>query len=235
MFDRKIEAAVEKALSRRTIRPDGKLTLEGYHPLPEIMGALFEWLLIPFQGADILVQVRYPRSAQLPDVDKLYTVINKEKEEKKLSRQEMIDIMNIYEACCRAVLNNPTFEELEMEIHGRDRVRLNDLKLLETLREKLNQVTSDHDRYELQKEIDEKELVTGYTLPADTMLALTNIALGVGISDIKKMTKDKLKVAYSKARLYGQRPSDFIGGLFTDGDRQNIDDYATLIGLEKDA
>ena len=87
MFERQIEAAVEKALGRRTVRPDQKLTLEGYRPLPEIMGALYEWLLIPFRGRQILVEVRYPRSTQLPDIDKLFAVIKQQKAEKKLSRQ----------------------------------------------------------------------------------------------------------------------------------------------------
>jgi hypothetical protein len=46
------------------------------------------------------------------------------------------------------------------------------------------------------------------------------------------MTREKLLAAYGKARLYGGKPSDFVPGLFTDGDRQNIDDYATVIGGE---
>jgi len=67
------------------------------------------------------------------------------------------------------------------------------------------------------------------------MLCLTNIALGADISDIKKVTKEKLLAAYNKARLYKGRPSDFIPGIFTDGDRINIDDYATRLGCEEEA
>ena len=67
------------------------------------------------------------------------------------------------------------------------------------------------------------------------MLAVTNIALGMDVSDIRKLTKEKLLTAYSKARLYGGKPSDFTPGMFTEGDRQNIDDYATIIGGENEA
>jgi len=234
MFERLIEAAVEKALDRRTVRPDRAITLEGYHPLPEIMGKLYEWVFIPFRGAEILVEIRYPRSTQLPDVDKLYGIIDQRKKEAKLTRQQMIDIMNIQEGCCKAVLNRPTFEELEQDIYGKDRVLETNRKRLAEIREKIKTVNGS-EKFELQQEIDRVELFTGYILPDDTMIVLTNIALGVNISDIKKMTKEKLITAYSKARLYNGKPSDFIPGVFTDGDRQNIDDYATLLGSEEEA
>jgi len=230
MFEKQIEAAVEKALDRRTVRPDKKLTLEGYHPLPEIMGVLYEWLLVPFRGAEILVEIRYPRSTQLPDIDKLYALIE-EKKTAGLTRQQMIDIMNIQEECCRAVLNRPTFEELEQEIYGKDRVLETNKKRLEELRAQVKQLNSNA-KFELQREIDRLELFTGYILPDDTMIALTNIALGVDVSDVKKVTREKLITAYSMARLYSGHPSDFVPGLFTDGDRQNIDNYATMLGVE---
>jgi len=234
MFEKLIEAAVEKALDRRTVRPDKKLTIEGYHPLPEIMGQLYTWVFVPFRGAEILVEIRFPRSTQLPQVDKLYGVIEQQKKgEVKLSRQEMIDVMNIQEDCSKAVLNRPTFEELEQAIYGKDRVLESNKKKLEEMREKLKLVNG-REKQELQIEIDRLELFTGFVLPDDTMVALTNIALGMDISDIKKITKEKLLAAYSKARLYNQRPSDFIPGIFTDGDRENIDNYATVLGSEEE-
>ena len=235
MFEKLVEAVVEKALDRRTIRPDKKLALEGYHPLPEIMGALYEWLLIPFRGAEILVEVRYPRSTQLPEVDKLYAAIDQLKKDKKLTRQQMVDVMNIQEECCKAVLNRPTFAELEQAIYGKDKVLENNRKRLEELRAQLKLVNNQAAKFLLQREIDRVELFIGFVLPDNTMLALTNIALGVDISDIKKVTREMLTNAYFKARLYRSKPSEFVPGLFTDGDRQNIDDYATLLGSEEEA
>jgi hypothetical protein len=105
-------------------------------------------------------------------------------------------------------------------------------KELEGLREKLKSVNG-AEKAELQREIDRVELFTGYILPDDAMLAITNIALGIGVSDIDKITKEKLTAAHAKARLYNGRPSDFIPGLFTDGDRENINDYAAKLGGEK--
>lgn len=56
MFEKQIEAAVEKALDRRTILPDKKLVLDGYNPLPEIMGKLYEWLYIPFHTGSLTIK-----------------------------------------------------------------------------------------------------------------------------------------------------------------------------------
>jgi len=159
--------------------------------------------------------------------------LNKKQEESKPTRQQIIETMNIQEECCKAVLNRPTFEEIEQAIYGKDRVLENNRKRLEKLRKKLKDVNG-YEKAELQREIDKVEMFTGYILPVDTMFALTNIALGVGISDIKKLTKEKLLASYGKARLYNQKPSDFIPGIFTDGDRENIDNYATVLGGEEE-
>ena len=80
-----IETEVQKALDRRTVRPDKDLTLEGYHPLPEIMGHLYSWIFVPFKGKEILVEVRYLRSTQLPNVDKLSHLLGDKKKNTELS------------------------------------------------------------------------------------------------------------------------------------------------------
>jgi len=183
---------------------------------------------------EILVEVRYLRSTQLPDVDKLSHLVDEQKKKIKLTHQQMVDVMNIQEECCRAVLNRPTFEELERAIYGKDRVLEDKRRRLQEIRNKINTVSA-RERNELQAEFNRVELFTGYILPDDTMLALTNIALGTDMTDIKKVTKEKLLAAYNKARLYNGKPSDYIPGIFTDGDRKNIDDYATMLGCEEEA
>jgi len=236
-FDRRsdlIETAVEKVIERRTVRPDRKLTVEGYNPLPEIMGQLYEWVFIPFNGKELLVQIRYPKATQLPDVDKLSHLVDEKIKDRKLTHQQMVEVLNIQEECCRAVLKCPSFEELECAIYGDDSIYERKRKELKEIQKKINTL-SGQEKHELQMEHNKVELFAGYILPDDTMLCLTKIALGTNVTDIKKLTKDRLISAYNKARLYNGRPSDFIPGIFTDGDRMNIDDYATMLGLEEEA
>ncbi len=88
------------------------------------------------------------------------------------------------------------------------------------------------EKEELWQELDEMELFAGFIIPDDTTLTLTNIALGVGVSDLKTITKDRLVVSYLKAKDYGGAPHEYMPGFFTDRDKHEIDSYATLVGLE---
>jgi hypothetical protein len=235
VFERRIEAAVERALDRRAVLPDRRLTLSGYHPLAEIMGALYAWVFVPFRGVEVLVEARFPRSSQLPEVDKLRGLLKGAEGGGALRRKELRELLEIQLACCTAALNRPSFAELEKAITGKDRALEESRRRLEELRERAGEIKREGERRRVQREIDEEELFSGYILPDDTMAALTRIALGLDVSDITKLTEEKLTAAYFKARLYGGRPSDFVAGLFVDeGDRENIDNYATLVGTKKE-
>ena len=196
------------------------------------------WLLIPFKDSENLMNVKTSCLYQHPDKEKYFLLIEKHKISEKLSKQETKDIFNIQIECCKAVLIRPSFVELEYAIHGMNGVLESKQKKLDEVEEKLKILRSSsfdiHEIVELQDRYNSLEISAGAILPSNTMLALTNIAFGVGISDIQKITKEKLITAYNKARLYNGRPSDYIPGLFTDGDRQNIDDYATLLGSEEE-
>jgi len=226
------EAEVQKALDRRTVQSDMYLILEDYNPLPDIMRQLFSWVLIPFKGKEILVEVRYPRSTQLPDVEKFSHLRGVQKKNAELSHQQMIEIMSFQEECCRAVLNRPTFEEFEHAIYDKNNTHESRRKQLEEIRKEIR-FAGEQEKLELQAEFNKAELFTSYVLPHDTMLCLTNIALGVDILEIKKITKEKLLAAYNRATLNKGRPSDYVQGIFTEGDRKDIDDYAAQLSREE--
>jgi len=193
----------------------------------------YEWLLIPFNESEMLVEIKYPKLTQIPEACRLNIINEKLQKCIELTRQEIIDRYNIQEQCCRVVLNRPTFQELEIEVHGRDNVLEYKRKKLAELEEKLKSISSS-EKEELHRQIDDLKISCGNILPDNTMTTLTNIAYGVDISDLKTITKEKLLLAYSKARLFSGKPSDYVSGLFTDGDRQNIDNYATFLGGEEE-
>jgi hypothetical protein len=232
MFKGLIEATVKKELEKYTVRPDKKLELTGYHTLSEIKGTMFEWLFVPFRGSDILVEVRYSRSTQLPEVDKLKAVIEKQQNGRTLSRRDMIDILELQYECCKVTLNRPTFEELTAAIYEKDKVIEEKKKELESIAEQIKKLPDGPGRQALYRKQEEAEVFVNCVLPDDTMLAITNIALGISLTDIQKITKEKLLLAYQKGKLYGRDPADYVPGLFTDGDRENISNYATRLGTE---
>jgi uncharacterized coiled-coil protein SlyX len=231
-IENQVKKAVKKELEKHTARPDKKIELTGYHTLSEIKGAMFEWLFVPFYGSNILVEVRYSRSTQLPDVDKLKTVLEKTRHRAALSRKEMLDVLDLQYECCKVTLNRPTFEEITAMIYEKDKVVEEKRAELALLQERIKRMPDGLERNKLYKRQEALEVFANCVLPDDTMLALTNIALGAGLTDIRKLTKEKLLLAYQKAKLFGSDPSDYVPGLFTDGDRQNISDYACYIGAE---
>jgi hypothetical protein len=232
MLEKIIEAKVKQEVEKYTARPDGRLELTGYHTLSEIKGRMFEWLFVPFHGSDILVEVRYSRSTQLPDVDKLKSVIEKQRNGMSLSRKDMIDVLELQYECCKVTLNRPTFEELTTAIYEQDNVIEEKRKELAAIAEQIEKLPDGPERRELYRKQEDIEVFINCVLPDDTMLAITNIALGIGLTDVQKITKEKLLLAYQKGKLYGRDPADYVPGLFTDGDRANISDYATKIGTE---
>lgn len=232
MFEKFIEAKIKEEIAKYTVRPDKKLELTGYHTLSEIKGTMFEWLFVPFRGKEILVEIRYSRSTQLPEVDKLQAVIERHRHGKPLSRRETIDILELQYECCRVALNRPTFEELTAAIYEKDKVIAEKKEELALMAERIKALPDGPERQELYRRQESLELFVNCVLPDDTMLALTNIVLGIGLTDIQNLTKEKLLLAYQKGKLYGKDPADYVPGLFTDGDRENISNYATMIGAD---
>ena len=229
-----ISREVERALKDHFIDKTPRLDLTGYNPMPQIKRAMYEWLLIPYNGANVLMQIRYLNTSQLPP-EHNYNQIMIDAQKPGLSMAELVPIKNAMEALCKVTLNNPTFEEIEQSVQTNDRVICKQRVQLAALKDKLEKnkdVLGTAEKRELVGRINALDFQLGYILPNDTMAALTRIALGSDISDIKKLTKDALLRAYWKAKIYNKAPHDFISGFFTDRDQGEIDDAATYYGLE---
>jgi hypothetical protein len=201
----------------------------GYNPVPVIMGAMFEWLLVPWCGKNILVQVRYPNS-----IDKTgdYTQVFLDHKDARLSRDDIIRTMNTQEEIAKQVLNVPTYAELEKEIWGKDRRLAEMREELAALDDKIEQVNSAA-AVELRKQKEMLEIQCGYALPPDTMAALSRIGLATDITDIRKVTHDMFLEAYHKSKLYGRPPSEFIPmGVYTTEQKRDIDNAALSAGAD---
>jgi hypothetical protein len=190
-----------------------------------------EWLLIPFLDSEMMVNVK--NHVLLPEMDKLRYLTEKQKNE-NLTRQETLEIHELRLKLSAAILNRPTFEEIEKAFHGKENVLESKKKRLAEIEEKLKKLIScsSADIYtivELQSRYDAIELSVASVLPENTILALINIALGINITDIQELTRNSLIDVYKKSRLYNCRPSDYIPGLFNDDDKHEIDIYAVNI------
>jgi hypothetical protein len=67
----------------------------------------------------------------------------------------------------------------------------------------------------------------GYILPENTLLFLTQWALGLDVSEVKRLTRDKLLEAGVWAKRHHGKPHEYFqGAVFTDRDRNEIDQAA---------
>jgi hypothetical protein len=222
-------AEVDRILNARDKRVEPPA---GYNPVPVITGCLFEWLAVPFCGQRVLVQVRYPNSI---DKNGEYTQIFLEqaKRENK-SIEDTLRIMDTQEELAKQVLNVPTFAELEKEIYKRDRALESRREILRGIEEKMKPLGKP-DRWpaDVRERYYAEQLRSAYALPADTMLALSEIALATNLTDIRKVTKDMLLTAYQKSKLYKRPPSEFIpSGVYSAEQKSDIDDTALGVGYE---
>jgi hypothetical protein len=233
MFRGLIDAAVERALARRIVAPDKRLYPAGYNPLSVIKGALFEWLYVPFNGENILIEVRYPNYTQLMAGGYDFGQILLEAE-KELSAAEQLEVMNAQEWAAKCVMNRPTYEEFEGLVYaedntvGRRRARLAELRGLLATAD-----VSATARADFARELEELEYFVGILLPTDTMATLTRIALGADVSDVKKLTRETLEQAWYKSQLYHQAAHEFIAGVFTDRDAAEVDALCAALGAER--
>jgi hypothetical protein len=231
-FDGAVEAKITAFLNARDRRLDMP---QGYNPLPVIVDACFEWLAVPFNGARIFVQVRYPRGVELFARQKNWTQIlmdGTKRDFTELSADEICEYMNALEETVKIVLNAPTYAELEKEIFGKDRYLDEQRARLADFERRLAEVDDATARFELLRRIQLLKMRLGYALPLDTMTTLSAIANGANVTDIRKITEDILLEAYQKHRLFGGSPADYIpSGAYTVEQKSDIERCALSVGV----
>jgi hypothetical protein len=157
------------------------------------------------------------------------------KDYKNLSREEIIAVRNYQEALCEGVLTIPTFDEIAALIGREDFVISKKKKELAEIRARIEAGKAALSRPQiesLETEADNIELFIGFILPADAMIFLTKWAMGNDVSDIKKLTKERLLEAAFLARAGNDNPSDHLSGIFTDHNKADINRTAWGLYLE---
>jgi hypothetical protein len=128
---------------------------------------------------------------------------------------------------------SPTYEEFETLVLKEDNAVIKRRAKVAEIKEALQSpdlTRAERDAFALElKEID---FFTGILLPTDTMAALTRIALGADVSDLKKLTQRAFEQAAYKAEFYKGAPHTYLSGVFTDMDAVEID--AVCFGIIAD-
>jgi hypothetical protein len=205
----------------------------GYNPLEKIRKQLYHWILVPFNGTNIFCQLRCPNATQIEQCGNITNIIDETINENKTpTDDEIIQIRNYQEALCKITFNIPTFNNLLRLVGECDFVLSDKKKELAEIEKTYNENKDKMNKTEreiIETRIKSIELQLGFILPDDTMAFITKWAMGNDISDIKKITKDMFLRAAVLAERYHKAPSDFISGVLTDFNKNEIDAHAVSV------
>lgn len=225
LFNKIVERAVDRVIDRRLADVKKIQPKEGYNSTEAIRGALFHWVLVPFNGIPVWCKLRCLNQTQLESCGAV-TLINLLQDATANvvpSPKDMIGIRNTQEEICRQVLINPSFDEIMKIITGEDLIVARTTAELEDLKKIDPKTLPASKRKELEEELFRLELAVAYLLPEDALGFLTSWALGQDVSDIKKVSEDQYLRAAILAEKGGDNPTDHINGCFVDRDKGDMD------------
>ena len=230
MFKRLIRQAVNQEIERRLADiPKPISPPQGYNPLEAIRGGMFHWVYAPCNNLDgVWIQLRTSNPTQLESCGAVSLIEDLQKV-KDSTQDELIEMRNKMEAVCKVTMNNPTFDEFVKMVTGSDIVHSK--MRLELERVKAIDCTgmSATEKDVIDRKIQELELHLAFLLPENTFDFIVRWALGVDVSDIKKLTRGNLLEAAILATNGHNDPHDHIKGCFTDRDMGDIDKTAWVI------
>jgi len=225
---------------KKQVMPGGTPALNseppiGYNPISLIRGAIFHWLPVPFQNVQVWCKLKCLNGVFLTHIAPRITSLTIEQKEKsEPSLEDLIAIRNEQEELCKASMINPTFDGIFNMVTGED-FRIEEKR--KTIAEIQKLLDSDKkialsERQKLLDEIKKIEYEIGFILPDDTMNFISSWALGIDVTDIKKVTREILLDAAILANNGGKAPTDYIFGVFTDKQKPELDRAAWIVFYE---
>lgn len=200
---------------------------DGYNPLEVIRGGLFHWIAVPFNDAVVWCKLRTPRLTELESAGA--TSLIEQETDEVASLDDYIKLRNIQEAHAKCVLVEPSFDEIYKLVTGEDAWFNQRKKELEEIKAIPLDGLSAIQKDEIQKRIFKAELAIAFVLPDDTMTFLSNWALGVDVTEIRKVNDEKFLEAALMSRRYGGKATDYIKGAFTERDEGDMNKYAMVV------
>lgn len=228
MFEGWISRALDRELARRAQLQGrgGDLLPPGYHPMHVIRGAMLSWVQVPYAGVPVWCNLRTLNRTQQEACGALTLIDLRMEDGAQPTREDLLRMRNTQEAMAKEVLNRPRFEEIDAMLIGNDFVLADKRRELDEIKALDLSSCTEAERSDIEARIYKLELYLAYILPEDTMDFLTRWALGVDVSDIKKLGYDQLLAAAIRADRNHNAPHDNISGTFTEFDSTDIDDTA---------
>lgn len=229
MFDRLIRRAVNREIERRLADiPKPSSPPQGYNPLEAIRCGMYHWVYVPVNDIGAWMELRTSNASQLESCGAV-TLIEGIGKSKESTQDDIISMRNNMESICKVTMNNPTFDEFVQMVtdsdivHSKMRLEIERLKAIDCTG------MSATEKDVIDTKISDLELHLAFILPENTFDFIVRWALGVDVSDIKKVTREKLLEMAILAKRNGNAPHDNTSGCFTDRDPSDLDKCAWIV------
>lgn len=226
MFNGLIRRVVNQEIEKRLADiPKPLSPPQGYNPLEVIRGGMYHWVYAPVNNTFAWIQLRTSNATQLEACGAV-TLIENLGKSKLATPEEMLDMRNSMEAICKITMMNPTFDDfVKMTtdtdiVHSKMRLELERIRAIDCTG------MSATEKDVIDTEVRKLELHLAFLLPENTFDFIVRWAMGVDVSDIKKISHDKLLEAAILATNGHDSPHDHLSGCFTDRDPSDIDKTA---------
>jgi hypothetical protein len=230
LFEKTVRQEVEKQLAGISVKPEAILP-KTYAALPEIRRGMYQYVYVPFGESHVWMELRSLNATQIQECGDISLIETVEKKGKH-NKTEALELRNTIENLAKATMNSPTWAEFETMIYGHDNVIRERKAELAALKERVKAEPALEKQF--GAEIESLEIFLGYLLPDDTMNFLARYALGLDVSDVKKLTADRLIEAAAWAKRHNGKPHEYFeGAVLTDRDRTEIDAAAAVLYHEK--
>jgi hypothetical protein len=223
MFNWLIRRLVSEEINRRAADiPKPISPPQGYNQLEVIRGGMYHWVYAPVNNTFAWIQLRTSNATQLEACGAV-TLIESLHKASEATQEQMLDMRNGMEELCKITMNNPTFDEfVKMTtdsdiVHSKMRLELERIKAIDCTG------MSATEKDIIDTKVHEIELHLAFLLPENTFDFIVKWALGADVSDIKKVSHEKLLEASILAKRNGNAPHENISGCFTDRDPSDFD------------
>lgn len=229
MFNRLLRRFVDRVIDERIAAiPQPVSPPQGYNPLEAIRGGMYHWVQVPVNNSKAWMQLRTSNATQLEACGAI-TLVESVKNNTTASQDELIEMWNRMESICKITMNDPTFDNFIKMITDSDFVHSNMRLELERIKAIDCTGMSATEKSEIDDMIRNIELHLAYLLPENTMTFIVRWALGVDVTDIKKVSDEKLLEMAILATNNNNSPHDNCHGCFSDFNPSDLDKAAWMI------
>ena len=201
-------------------------------PMFDIKNALFPVVLLPFNGEKIPFTLKELNEVEIKSCGDFSLIENMSSNidihEPKI--EEIVEFSEIQHNICKISMISPSYNDV-LSIFDKNETIKNakeELKEIEFKLAKLELENNKKEYRELHTYYSSVKILANLILPNDFTASVTEYALGIHKSDIKKVTYEMLLNSAILAEKGHDSPHDHLSGQFSDFNKSDIDNCAWM-------